>query len=217
MRRRPFATTFILIAVALGLVTGWLFFGRGEANRYRVVQRVLQAPSAIRLSLVVHYRKGPITEEDYRMADLNGVSSATYRAVGSNGLSIRVESLPRETYDVSFLFERTVQDGIWELRSKPPRGDTSTQYTITVYQLTDNQHGTHTMTFTDPHYWATTGGRQFHLHLDRNKPLPDLLLLKSTSLIEPRYGLLVDDFRAFGSAPFRAKIAAAQARLRAAS
>ncbi|HTV74025.1 MAG TPA: hypothetical protein VME66_10000 [Candidatus Acidoferrales bacterium] len=217
MSRRSFATTFILIAVAVGVVTGWLLFGKGEADRYGVVQRVLQAPSAIRLSLVVRHAKGPIVEEDYRMADLNGVSSATYRAVGSNGLTIRVESLPRETYDVSFLFEKTVQDGIWELRSKPPRGDTSTQYTITVYQLTDNEHGTHTMTFTDPHYWATTGGRQFHIHLDRNKPVPDLLFMKSTALVEPRYGLLVDDFRQFGSAPFRAKIAAAQARLRAAS
>jgi hypothetical protein len=167
--------------------------------------------------LVVTHDAGPIVREEYSMADLDGISSATYRAVGRDGVTIRVESLARQTYDVSFFFEKAVQDGIWELRSKPPRGDTSTQYAMTVYQLVDEQHGSHTIQFTDPHYWATTGGHQFHITLDRSKPVPDLVQLKSTSLVEPRYARLVGDFRSFGSPAFRSKVAAAQTRLRGAS
>jgi len=98
----------------------------------------------------------------------------------------------------------------------PPRGDTTVSYTIAVYQLTDNQSGEHTFTFTDPHYWATTGGRQYHIHLDKDKPLPDLLTLRSTSFAEPRYGKIVHDFDAFNPPGFRATLAAARAKLRAA-
>jgi hypothetical protein len=216
-RRRSFTTVFILVISTVGLISGWLLFGRSETNRYQQAQQVLRAPSAIRLSLAVTHDTGPIVREEYSMADLDGISSATYRAVGRDGVAIRVQSLARQTYDVSFFFEKAVQDGIWELRSTPPRGDTSTHYTMTVYQLVDNQHGSHTISFTDPHYWATTGGRQFHITLDPSKPVPDLVQLKSTSLVEPRYQRLVDDFRTFGSAAFRSKVSAAQTRLRAAS
>jgi hypothetical protein len=217
MRHRSFTTVFILTISLAGLISGWFLYGRSDANRYQQAQQVLRAPSAIRLNLVVTHDAGPIVREEYAMADLDGISSATYRAVGRDGVAIAVRSLPRQTYDVSFFFEKAVQDGIWELRSKPPRGNVSTHYTMSVYQLVDKQHGSHTIAFTDPNYWATTGGQQFHITLDRNKPVPDLVQLKSTSLVEPRYARLVDDFRTFGSAAFRSKVTAAQTRLRAAS
>ena len=105
--------------------------------------------------------------------------------------------------DVAYLFGQTVQDGYWDLGDQPPRGDTSTQYTISVKQLVDGQHGEHQFTFTDPQYWATTGGHQFHITLDRNKPVPDLVSMKSTVIVEPRYGKLVDDILEFGSPGFR--------------
>jgi hypothetical protein len=152
------------------------------------------------------------------MSDIDGLSKSRYRALGRSGLAITIDERPRVTIDegpnVAFLFQQAVLDGIWELPSRPPRGDTSTHYTIEVYQLTGDRHGSHRFEFTDPHYWATTGGHQFHITLAKNKPVPDLLTLSSTTLVEPRYEKLVADFREFGPQSFRDKVAAAQTRLR---
>lgn len=206
-------TIFITLALLAALAgMAWLF-EINESGRYGAAKRVADLPSAIRLSMVVRHASGAIAEEDYRMADLNGVSSSEYRAVSRNGLAIKLDSLPRETYDVSFFFERTVADGIWELSSRLPRGDTATSYAIAVYQLTGGHQGSRRFSFTDPHYWATTGGHQFHIRLDKRKPVPNLLELSSTVTVEPRYQRLVEDFRTFGSQAFRAKVAAIQARL----
>jgi hypothetical protein len=210
--RNP-VSLLVTLALLAGLAGMWWLFKANESGRYDAARRIAESPSAIRLSMVVRHKIGAIAEEDFRMADINGASSSQYRAVARNGLAIKLDSLPRETYDVSFFFEKTVVDGIWELASRPPRGDTATSYAIDVYQLTAGQHGTRRFSFTDPHYWATTGGHQFHIKLDKNKPVPNLLELSSTVLVEPRYQKLVDDFRAFGSPEFRAKIAAIQARL----
>ncbi|MGP6157737.1 MAG: hypothetical protein ACLPYS_09580 [Vulcanimicrobiaceae bacterium] len=212
MLRNPIAL-FVMLALFAGLGGMWWLFRANESGRYAAARHVAELPSAIRLSLVVRHKSGAIAEEEYRMADINGVSSSQYRAVGRNGEAIKVDSLPRETYDVSFFFEKTVSDGIWQLSSRPPRGDTSTSYAIDVYQLTGGQHGSRSITFTDPHYWATTGGHQFHIVLDKNKPVPNLLQLSSTVPVEPRYQKLVDDFRSFGSDEFRSKVAAIVARL----
>jgi hypothetical protein len=197
--------------VAIG-GAGWLF-AKTEAGRYAATSRVASSASQIRLGMTVRHERGPIAEEDYKMADLDGLSTSEYRAVGRNGTTIRVSSLPHETTDVSFFFDKLVVDGIWELPSKPPRGDTSTHYEISIYQLTQDKHGSHRFEFTDPHFWATSGGHEFEIHLDRNKPVPDLLRMKSKSLVEPRYLELVDDFTGFGSAEFRSKVASVQARL----
>jgi len=51
--------------------------------------------------------------------------------------------------------------------------------------------------------------------LSKNKPLPNLLALTSTTLVEPRYEKIVEDFREFGPQSFRDKVAAAQTRLKA--
>ena len=92
----------------------------------------------------------------------------------------------------------------------------STLYTISVYQLTNKQSGSHSFTFTDPRYWATTGGRQYTIHLDKNKPVPDLVKLESKGIAEPRYAKLVADFESFGPPGFRATLATARAKLRSA-
>jgi hypothetical protein len=210
--RKPVAL-FVTLALFAGVAGMWWLFKANESPRYDAARRVADLPSAIRLSMIVRYKTGAIAEEDYRMADVNGVSSSQYRAVGRNGVAIKLDSLPRETYDVSFFFEKSVTDGIWELTSRPPRGDMATSYAIDVYQLTGGRHGSRHITFTDPHYWATTGGHQFHIKLERNKPVPNLLELSSTVVVEPRYQKLVDDFRGFGSEEFRSKVAGIQARL----
>jgi hypothetical protein len=215
MPRRPSLTApLITLAIAVSVVASWQIFARSEADRYERTQSIARSRSEIRLQLTIRHDRGPIGYEAYRMADIDGRSTASYVATNRAGLRIEVDTLPTETYDVSFFFDRVVADGIWELPSRPPRGDTADHYDVSVSQLVAGQRGSHSFSFTDPHYWATTAGRQYRIHLDRSKPTPDLLKLASTSLAEPRYAKIVDDFRNYGTQRFRATIAAQQARLR---
>jgi hypothetical protein len=211
--------TFVFLAAVAAFVGAWWLFQRTEAGRYEATRQIAQSRSEIRLAMEVVHKTGPIASEAFRMADIDGVSSAEFTATSRSGTTVRVTAPPRKTKDpasdVAVLFGQAQQDGIWDLGDKPPRGDTSSAYTISVSQLEAGQHGEHRFTFTDPHYWATTAGQQYHIKLDRNKPVPDLVNLKSTAVAEPRYQQLVDDFRSFGSPQFRAAIAAQQAKLRA--
>ena len=216
MARTPIPV-FILVAVLVGLGTAFAYFETTQTPRYAAARKVAAQRSEIRLGMRVTYDRGPLLEEDYALSDIDGTSRSSYRALGRSGTQITITERPRVTLDegtnVAFFFDRAVQDGVWELRSKPPRGDTRSSYAITIAQVTGDQHGAHRFTFTDPHYWATTGGHQFHITLQKDKPVPNLLQLSSTTLVEPRYQQLVDDFRNFGPSSFRAKVAAAQARL----
>lgn len=212
-RPRNFVPLFVTLAAFAAVGFGWLLFAKTEAGRYDAARRVAASFSDIRLGMVVNYDSGPVLRESYRMEDRNGISTSEYHIAGRNGLNVDVKSAPRETYDVSFFFEKAVSDGIWELRNRPPRGTSGVHYTIDVYQLNDGKHGSHAFTFNDPHYWATTGGHQFVIHLDRNKPVPDLLRMSSTTVVEPRYGLLIDDFTSYGSPAFRNDVAAAKLRV----
>ncbi|MBV8654905.1 MAG: hypothetical protein JO160_02600, partial [Candidatus Eremiobacteraeota bacterium] len=78
----------------------------------------------------------------------------------------------------------------------------------------DYKQGERTVTFTDPHYWAVTAGRQYSIDLSKQSP-NDLLKMQSTAVADPRYEQIVRDFREFGPDEFRANVAAAQARARA--
>jgi hypothetical protein len=216
VRRNPIP--FLIFALAVvGLLAAYAFFNHSVVPRYVGARKILDRRSEIRLSLRIRHDTGPIVEEDYAMNDIEGVSASDYRATNRSGTTISIQERPRATLEaddnVAYFFGKAVQDGIWELTNRPPRGDVTTRYTVHVYQLTDGQHGSRDYTFTDPHYWATTGGHQFHLTLAKHKPIPDLLTMTSTVLVEPRYAELVDDFRTFGPASFRSKIDAARARL----
>ena len=207
----------ILVATLVGLGVAYAYFGATQTGRYEASRSVLNQRSEIRLAMTVRYDAGPLAQEDYRMSDIEGTSRIAYRVLGRNGVQIPIEERPRPTLepgaDVAFLFDELVADGIWELRSKPPRGDTRRHYTVEIAQVAGQGHGSHRFEFTDPHYWATTGGHQFHITLDRNKPVPDLVQLSSTTLVEPRYEKLVAAFRGFGPPSLRSKIVAARARL----
>jgi hypothetical protein len=220
MRRNPIPALIFIVAL-IGLAGAYAFFQASVVPRYAATRTVLASRSDIQLRMVVRYARGPLVEEDYTMADADGVSSAGYRGLGRSGVQITIAERPRKTLDegsnVANLFGAVVQDGIWDLPSKPPRGDTNARYTVSIYQLTGSRHGSYRFSFTDPHYWATTGGHQFHITLSKDKPVPDLLTLSSTVTIEPRYQKLVDDFRTFGPQSFRSKVAAAQVRLGARS
>ena len=220
MRRNPIPPLILLISLA-GLALAYGFFQAAVLPRYKASRAVLTSKSELRLSLAIAYDRGPLAEEAYAMSDVDGVSHSTYRATNRKGVQISITERPRATTEegpnVAYFFQRAVADGVWELTSKPPRGDTSVHYTLDVYQLVNGQHGSRHMVFTDPHYWATTGGHQFTLKLDRNKPVPDLVHMSSTTLVEPRYARIVADFRAFGPPSFRQKVSAARLRLGASS
>ncbi len=210
--RRSITTPLISGLVLVAFILGWRMFAQVESTRFAATERVAHSKSAIHLRLRMRHEHGAITAEEYALQDLDGVSTASYAATDRRSGTTARFTEPIRGYAVAFLFEELVRDGIWELRDRPPRGDTSTTYDVSVAQTVGGKSGRHAFTVTDPHYWATTGGQQFKLHLDRNHPVPDLLTLKSTSIAEPRYDKVIRDFQAFGTPAFRATIAKARER-----
>jgi len=211
--------TFVFLAAVAAVLGGWWLFERTEAGRYQETRLISQSPSQIHIQMDAEYKVGEIVHEVFKYSDIDGVSSMDYSATTRSGTTAHVTPPARATKDketdVAVLFGIAQQDGIWDLTSKPPRGDTNLKYTIYVSQLEAGQFGEHRFSFTDPHYWATTGGRQYHITLDRNKPVPDLVKLRSTTISEPRYEWLVADILGFGSQRWKAAVIAEAAKLRA--
>jgi len=212
MRRFP-TTTLIVVLAVVGIVTGWLLFYRPESTRFQQVQTVRNQRSELHLTETLVHAKGPIARESWRLDNDNGKSSASYSAENRAGTRVAKFTEPIQGYDVTFAFEKLVQDGIWELQTRPLRGNTDTMYEVTVGQVAGDRAGTHRFTFADPHYLATSAGRQYEIHLDKNKPVPDLLTLQSTSTADPRYQKIVDDFTSFGPPSFKKTVAAAREKL----
>ena len=211
---RRFPTTLVVVVLAIvGIVGGWRLFSGNESQRYQAVQQVRSQRSELHFGEAVTHDKGPIAREEWRLDNVNGKSVASYSAQNRAGSRIAKFSEPIEGYDVTFTFEKLVQDGIWELHTRPLRGNTKDVYTISVAQVAGDRSGSHKFTFADPHYLATTAGREYAIHLDKNKPVPDLLTLKSTSTADPRYQKMVDDFAAFGPPRFKKTVAAAREKL----
>jgi|SRR5579884_27680 len=215
MRRGSWFGTAIFIFAVLFIVLGTIFIPWPDFQHKREVARIAQSASVLDLSLTIKYAKPPIYLEEYRMYNDNGTSSAQYKVQGYSGKVVTITLPPDRTYAVTFFFEQVVQDGIWQLTNKPPAGNTNATYTLHIHQVADREHGSRTITFTDPHYWAVQAGRQYHIVLSQSSPVPDLTKLQSTSLADPRFEKIVEAFRAFGPPSFRAKVAQAQALVRA--
>jgi hypothetical protein len=212
MRRFP-TTVFAIVLAIIGLIVGWKVFYHDETQRYAAVQNVRYQRSELHFGQVVTHAKGPIAREEWRLDNVNGTSSATYTAENRAGTRVAKFTEPIPGYDVTFAFEKLVQDGIWQLQTRPLRGNTDTVYTVSVAQIAGDRSGSHRFTFTDPQYLAVAAGRQYNIHLDKNKPVPDLLTLKSTSTADPRYEKVVDDFATFGPPRFKKTVAAARDKL----
>ncbi|MDB5094764.1 MAG: hypothetical protein JWO85_2865 [Candidatus Eremiobacteraeota bacterium] len=210
---RRFSTSLFVVLIALvGLIVGVKLFWNAESQRYQAVDSVRHQRSEIRLSEVVTHAKGPIAREQLRMTNLDGKSTVYYEAQNRSGSRVARFTYPINGYDVTFAFDVLVRDGIWELQNKPLRGtNTDNVYTISIAQTAGDRSGSHTFTFTDPHYLANA--REYAIHLDKNKPVPDLLTLKSTTIAEPRYQKIVDDFGTFGPVGFRKTVGAAREKL----
>ena len=216
MRRFPIIPATIVVLTIAAAIGAWVIYWPIESQRYLATRAVVRSPSIIRLVYTVKHQRGPIGQETLTFTNVDGKAKVAYEGTNHAGTLVARFTEPVEGYEVANLFGEVDRDGIWQLPTMPPRGDTTTTYAMTVYQSTDNKDGSHQFSFTDPHYWATTGGRQYHIHLDRNKPVPDLVKLQSTSLAEPRFGKLVKDFEGFNAPGFRATLATARAKLRAA-
>jgi hypothetical protein len=212
MRRFP-TTLLIVILAVIGVITGWRLFYTSETQRYKDVRTVRAQRSELHLVEAVTHDKGPVAREEWRLDNVDGKSSATYSAMNRAGSRVAKFTEPITGYDVTFAFQKLVQDGIWELQTRPLRGNTANVYAVTVSQVVGARSGTHTFSFTDPHYLATTAGRQYHIHLDKNKPVPDLLTLQSTSTADDRYAKMVADFNSFGPPRFKQTVAAAREKL----
>ncbi len=212
MRRFPTTLLIVIVAIA-GLIAGWKIFWPAESQRYQAVNSVRNQRSELHVDEAITHDKGPIAREEWRLDNDNGRSSASYTAENRAGTRIAKFTSPIQGYDVTFAFQKLVQDGLWELQTRPLRGDTSNIYTVSVAQVDGGRSGTHKFSFADPHYLATTAGRQYEIHLDKNKPVPDLITLNSTSTADPRYQQVVDDFASFGPPQFKKTVAAAREKL----
>jgi hypothetical protein len=212
MRRFP-TTIFAIVITLIGIVVSWRLFYAAESQRYRDVKTVRAQRSELHFSETVLHRKGPIAREEWSLDNVNGKSTAAYVAQNRAGTRLAKFSEPIEGYDVTFAFEALVRDGIWELQSRPLHGNTDDIYEIRVAQVAGDRSGRHRFVFADPHYLATTAGREYNIHLDRNKPVPNLITLNSSSSADGRYQKVVDDFRSFGPPRFKKTVAAAREKL----
>jgi hypothetical protein len=213
VRRFPIEILIIVLCVVM-LAIGWRIYGAGEMGRFGPAVHAQHAPSLLEARMLVRYAKPPVYEEEYRMADNEGVSTFDYRVRGTKGHQITVTAPAARVYDVSFFFGKLVQDGIWQLVNKAPRADADAYYTVYVHQLADYKQGTRTVTFTNPQYWASRAGQQFQIDLSKGVP-KNLVFIAGQQAGDTRYQEIVSDFRGFGPDEFRHNVAAAQARIRA--
>lgn len=197
--------------ILLFLYGAWHYGVRGDLAKFQQVQGVLQSRSELHLSMLVSYRSGPFARERYVMHDVNGRSDAFYTVEGRNGTQATVHDTLRSV-DVPAFFDKAKQDGVKELASKPPVKGARASYTVRVASTIGGVSGSHTFTFTSPEFWATKAGREYHIILSKDKPVPDILTLKGVSRNDPRYLHLVQDFESFGTPRF----VAAKARARSA-
>ena len=132
-----------------------------ESQRYQAVNSVRNQRRSSTSARSITHDKGPIAREEWRLDNVNGKSTASYIAENRAGTPVAKFTEPIQGYDVTFAFEKLVQDGIWELQTRPLRGKTDDVYTISVAQVDGDRSGSHKFTFADPHYLATTAGREY--------------------------------------------------------
>jgi hypothetical protein len=201
---------FIFALTAIFLVVGWKVYG--GLHPVSGLGHAQKAPSQLYARMSIRYAKPPIYEEEYRMQDVEGISTFEYRIRSYACREITVKAPPGKIYDVSFFFGGLDQDGIWQMVDLPPLQGADAFYTVYVKQLADFKQGERTVTFTDPQYWASRSPhREFRLDLSKQNA-NDLLHMQSQVTGDRRYAQVVDDFRTFGPDEFRKNVAAARAR-----
>jgi hypothetical protein len=213
MRRFPIVPALVLAAAIVAAVGGWLLFSKAEHDRFLAVDKIRRQRSEVRLSYLVQHTRGPIARETWTFTNIDGRSTASYAVVDRHGTKASFdESIAN--YDVTFLFQKLVLDGIWDLETRPFRGSSALLHVVKISQVAGSKHGSHRFMFSDASYIANEAGREYHIHLDKNKPLPNLLDLQSVSTADPRYAKVAQDFEQFGSATFKRTEKAAREKLK---
>src|SRR5271154_4655443 len=144
--RGVIVTLLILVAAVVAVAGGWLLFAKSEHDRYVAVQRVNNSRSEIRLSYTVDHTSGPIAREVWAMQNINGHSVASYTASDRHGNKATFDEQV-VGYDVTFLFDRLVADGIWELETRPFRGSAQTLHVGEIAPVADKASGSHRFQF----------------------------------------------------------------------
>ena len=98
-------------------------FYHSETSRFAAVKNVRNQRSELHFGETIVHAKGPIARETWRLDNIDGVSSAAYSAENRAGTRVAKFTEPITGYDVTFAFEKLVQDGIWQLQTRPLRGN----------------------------------------------------------------------------------------------
>ncbi len=215
MRRFPIGLTIAVAAIlALALITWKVPLFPSNESPSSVARMQRNCPTHIFASLRILYDHPPIYTEAYSMRDDNGSSTFQYVVRSYAGRQITVKAPPRATYDVSFFFGKLISDdGAWEITDRPPFGNTSVHYTLTTRREEMCRVDQHTVTFTDPEFWARTKLREYDIHLSPTGPLPTVFSGQGIVYRDPRYLKIVDDFRSFGPPEFSNAVARARAEV----
>ena len=124
MRRSTVIPLAIFLLAVVGALAAVRIYWPSESNRYSSTKAVLHTKSEIRMTFAIVHEKGPIAREQITYTNVDGNAKAAYEGTNRTGSAIARFSATVDGYEVANLFGQAVQDGIWELQSKPPRGDT---------------------------------------------------------------------------------------------
>jgi hypothetical protein len=202
---RQIVPIFIIVVTAIFVVIAFVQFFPQGVRGLNQAAKLKAAPSRIYARMLVKYPQPPIYDEEWNMQDIEGVSTYSYTIRSYNGVEITITQPSHAIYDVSFFWGKLDQDGVWKLMNQPPRGTTHALYTVYVKQVVDYQQGDRTIVFPDSIF------RSYNIDLSKQDPNAPLQM----SATDPSYQVIVNDFLNFGPPEFRAKIASAQARVRA--
>src|SRR5215469_18402113 len=109
MRHRSIVPLAILLFAIFMAITGYFVYWRSETGRLKEVAKIHRAKSEIYARMLIAYDKPPVYEEEYRMQDIEGKSSFTYRIRSYSGREIKILAPPAAVYDVSFFYGKLDQ------------------------------------------------------------------------------------------------------------
>lgn len=201
------------IMIVVGILA-YVFFFRPFLVEQPLVEHVITENSTWSVTMQEYLMHGPLAAETYRISNDNGKTTIFYAATNRAGTVTKEFSAPLVGPSGVFLFEDLRANGLWELDDRAVRANPVDEYVIEVDQTLGDEGGTHTFSFSDPAYWATTHSQEFNLHLPAKGPISGshgaTMGVAGRSLREPRYFKIVQEIRAFGPP----SILAAQARIR---
>jgi hypothetical protein len=213
MRESTRALLLFGVMIVAGILTYVYFFHPFMAEQPQV-EHVINENSTWSVTMQEYLTRGPLAAETFRISNDNGKTTMFYSATNRAGTVTKEFTAPIVGPSGTFLFEDLRANGLWELDDRAVRPDPVDEYVIEVDQTLGDQGGTHSFSFSDPAYWATTHSQEFNLHLPAKGPISGskgaTMGVAGRSLREPRYFKIVQEIRSFGPP----SITAAQVKIR---